>query len=98
MELIDRESLKAELLKNVEALADKTGFFEGIKMGYESAVYFVEQAPTVEKRKHGYWIEKPLAGNTTVTCSCCKTLFIKNSTKFACCPYCEAIMDGESND
>lgn len=33
MELIDRDALKAKLLKNVEELADKTGFFEGIKLG-----------------------------------------------------------------
>ena len=24
-------------------------------MGYESAVHFVEQAPTVEERKRGHW-------------------------------------------
>lgn len=55
MELIDREALKAKLEKNIEDLADKTGFFECIRMGYESAVHFVEQAPTVEERKHGRW-------------------------------------------
>ena len=49
MELIDREALKTKLEKNIEDLADKTGFFEGIKLGYESAVHFVEQAPTVDK-------------------------------------------------
>lgn len=55
MELIDREALKAKLEKNIEDLADKTGFFECIRMGYESAVHFVEQAPTVEERKYGHW-------------------------------------------
>lgn len=55
MELIDREALKVKLEKNIEDLADKTGFFECIRMGYESAVHFVEQAPTVEERKHGHW-------------------------------------------
>lgn len=55
MELIDREALKAKSEKNIEDLADKTGFFECIRMGYESAVHFVEQAPTVEERKHGRW-------------------------------------------
>lgn len=55
MELIAREALKSKLQKNIEELADKTGFFEGIRMGYESAVHFVEQAPTVEERKHGHW-------------------------------------------
>lgn len=55
MELISREALKSKLQKNIEELADKTGFFEGIKLGYESALHFVEQAPTVEERKHGRW-------------------------------------------
>lgn len=55
MELIAREALKSKLQKNIEELADKTGFFEGIRMGYESAVHFVEQAPTVEERKRGHW-------------------------------------------
>ena len=95
MELIAREALESKLQKSIEELADKTGFFEGIKMGYESAVHFVEQAPIVEERKQGHWIEKHLAGNTTITCSCCKTLVITNSTIFAYCPYCGAEMDGE---
>lgn len=55
MELIDREALKAKLEKNIEDLADKTGFFECIRMGYESAVHFVEQAPIVEERNRGHW-------------------------------------------
>ena len=66
MELIDRDALKAKLLKNVEELADKTGFFEGIKLGYQSAVHFVEQAPTVEERKHGRWL-----GGGAYYCSNC---------------------------
>jgi hypothetical protein len=51
---------------------------------------------SVEERKQGHWIEKHLAGNTTITCSCCKTLVITNSTIFAYCPYCGAIMDGKA--
>lgn len=95
MELIAREALKSKLQKNIEELADKTRFFEGIRMGYESAVHFVEQAPTVEERKQGRWIEKRLGGNTSRTCSCCKTLVFANSTTFNYCPYCGAEMDGE---
>lgn len=50
---------------------------------------------SVEERKQGHWIEKNLGGNTSRTCSCCKTLVFANSTIFAYCPYCGAIMDGE---
>lgn len=96
MELIDREALKAELLKNVEKLADKTGFFEGIRMGYESAVYFVEQAPTVEECKHGYWIEHP--EHPVGDCSICgeRVPIYGGSKKYKICPYCGAIMDGQA--
>lgn len=89
MELIDREALKAELLKNVEKLADKTGFFEGIRMGYESAVYFVEQAPTVEERKHGHWVRH----NNIIACSEC--IWEEGNTELNYCPNCGDIMDGE---
>ncbi|WP_417151462.1 hypothetical protein [Phascolarctobacterium faecium] len=92
MELIAREALKSKLQKNIEELADKTGFFEGIRMGYESAVHFVEQAPTVEERKHGHWIN-PKAWH--VECSECHHVLeiicgVKNY-----CPNCGAKMDGE---
>lgn len=92
MELIDREALKTKLEKNIEDLADKTGLFEGIKMGYESAVHFVEQAPTVEERKHGHWIN-PKAWH--VECSECHHVleFICDVKKY--CPNCGAKMEGE---
>jgi hypothetical protein len=89
MELIAREALKSKLQKNIEELADKTGFFEGIRMGYESAVHFVEQAPTVEERKHGHWEDIDL---DTSICSVCKNPQ-EYETRY--CPECGAIMDGE---
>lgn len=94
MELIDREALKTKLEKNIEDLADKTGFFEGIKMGYESAVHFVEQAPTVEERKHGRWVRH----NNIIACSECifDMCFDENIAELNYCPYCGAIMDGKA--
>lgn len=89
MELIAREALKSKLQKNIEELADKTRFFEGIRMGYESAVHFVEQAPTVEERKHGHWEDIDL---DTSICSVCKNPQ-EYETRY--CPECGAIMDGE---
>ena len=89
MELIDREALKTKLEKNIEDLADKTGFFEGIKLGYESAVHFVEQAPTVEERKHGHWID--LEFDDVSICSLCKN---PQEVETLYCPECGAIMDG----
>lgn len=93
MELIDREALKTKLEKNIEDLADKTGFFEGIKLGYESAVHFVEQAPTVEERKHGHWIRH----NNIIACSECiwDMYWEERNTELNYCPNCGAIMNGE---
>lgn len=90
MELIAREALKSKLQKNIEELADKTGFFEGIRMGYESAVHFVEQAPTVEERKRGHWID--LEFDDVSICSLCKN---PQEVETLYCPECGAIMDGE---
>lgn len=89
MELIAREALKSKLQKNIEELADKTGFFEGIRMGYESAVHFVEQAPTVEERKHGHWIDIDF---DTSICSMCKN---PQEIETTYCPNCGAKMEGE---
>lgn len=86
MKLIDAEKLKKSVM--------------GCDLWYENAdvwvvVDLIDDAPTVEKRKYGIWLRKPLAGRPTVRCSCCRTVFSENSEKFAYCPYCGAIMDGE---
>lgn len=97
MRLIKAEEVEAKLLERAASVDSlKSKFYLGLKTGFECSASWIDAIKTVEERQHGYWIEKPLAGNTTVTCSCCKTLFIKNSTKFAYRPYCGAIMDGET--
>ena len=96
MRLIDANAAKAELLAIAETIPAWPGFFDGLKTGYQSAADRLDTMSVVEERKLGHWIEKHLAGNTTITCSCCKTLVITNSTIFAYCPYCGAKMDGES--
>lgn len=100
MELIAREALKSKLQKNIEELADKTGFFEGIRMGYESAVHFVEQAPTVEERKRGHW-----DGGGAYYCSNCNAYAATDVfgggldiTEQHYCYNCGAIMDGKVGD
>lgn len=84
MRLIDADALKRE-----------PELLYGLTVAITEIQDVIDEATTVEERKHGHWIEKHLAGNTTITCSCCKTLVITNSTIFAYCPYCGAIMDGE---
>lgn len=85
MRLIDADALKRE-----------PELLYGLTVAITEIQDVIDEATTVEERKHGHWIEKHLAGNTTITCSCCKTLVITNSTIFAYCPYCGAIMDGKA--
>ena len=87
MRLIDADALKRE-----------PELLYGLTVAITEIQDVVDEATTVEERKHGHWIEKHLAGNTTITCSCCKTLVITNSTIFAYCPYCGAIMDGRKEN
>lgn len=98
MRLIDVDAAKAELLCVISITEDihaRSGFFDGIRVGYKRAADRLDTMPTVEERKQGHWIEKNLGGNTSRTCSCCKTLVFTNSTTFKYCPYCGAKMDGE---
>lgn len=94
MRLIDADALKVKLEKNVEDLGDKTGFFEGIKMGYQSAVHFVEKAPTVEERKHGRWKDGccTVCGEPAATDTHRDFLDVSEQHY---CYNCGAIMDGE---
>ncbi len=87
MRLIDADALKRE-----------PELLYGLTVAITEIQDVIDEATTVEERKHGHWIEKHLAGNTTITCSCCKTLVITNSTIFAYCPYCGAIMDGRKEN
>ena len=98
MRLIDVDAAKAELLCVISITEDihaRSGFFDGIRVGYKRAADRLDTMPTVEERKQGHWIEKNLGGNTSRTCSCCKTLVFTNSTTFKYCPYCGAKMEGE---
>lgn len=49
-------------------------------------------APTVEERKHGHWIGKPIAGYSIVRCSVCFA-FANNIERWNYCPNCGAKMD-----
>lgn len=95
MRLIDADAAKAELLRMVGDIHGWGEFFDGIRSGYQSAADRLDTMPTVEERKQGRWIEKSFGGNTSRTCSCCKTLVFTNSTILNSCPYCGAEMKGE---
>lgn len=93
MELIDREALKTKL----EKIAD----MNNPKWSYDSMmiakimIEILNEAPIVEERKNGHWIEHP--EHPIGDCSVCgeRVPIYSGSKKYKICPYCGAIMDGE---
>lgn len=94
MELIDREALKTKL----EKIAD----MNNPKWSYDSMmiakimIEILNEAPIVEERKNGHWIEHP--EHPIGDCSVCgeRVPIYSGSKKYKICPYCGAIMDGEN--
>jgi hypothetical protein len=94
MRLIDADALKLKLIgEELDAYAKADFRFSQALSIFQG---LINEAPTVEERKYGLWLRKPLAGRPTVRCSCCRTVFSENSEKFAYCPYCGAKMNGGS--
>lgn len=56
--------------------------------------FLIDEAPTVEERKHGHWIEHPK--HPIGDCSVCgeRVPIYSGSKKYKSCPYCGAKMDG----
>ena len=95
MRLIDADALKEKFQECINSITVSDPFITGVKTGYESAGYWIDEAPTVEERKHGHWIN-PKAWH--VECSECHHVleFICDVKKY--CSNCGAKMDGESNE
>lgn len=55
MRLIDAEALKEKFQECINSITVSDPFITGVKNGYESAEYWINEAPTVEERKHGHW-------------------------------------------
>lgn len=101
--IVTAVDLKPKILEYVKALErikycygyDTFGkYYNGKKSAYLNAANLIDEAPTVEERKHGYWKGKPLAGYCTVRCSYCRVSFEGNSGRWKYCPECGAKMDG----
>lgn len=80
--LIDAEELK-HILNNSK--------YYGTKIGNAFADMITE-CKTIEARKKGKWIGKPIAGYCTVQCSVCKNMFRENNGRWNFCPDCGADM------
>ena len=108
MRLIDADVLKPKILEYVKALErikycygyDTFGkYYNGKKSAYLNAANLaanlIDEAPTVEERKHGHWIElEPDKYGNFIQCSVCDSKFGLYS-KDNYCQACGAIMDGE---
>lgn len=92
MRLIDADVLKEKFQECINSIIVSDPFITGVKSGYESAGYWIDEAPTVEERKHGHWLTKKA---WHVECSECHHVleFICDVKKY--CPNCGAKMDGE---
>lgn len=92
MRLIDADALKEKFQECINSITVTAPFITGVKNGYESAEYWINEAPTVEERKHGHWLTKKA---WHVECSECHHVleFICDVKKY--CPNCGAKMDGE---
>lgn len=95
MRLIDADVLKEKFQECINSITVSDPFITGVKNGYESAGYWIDEAPTVEERKRGHWIEHPK--HPIGDCSVCgeRVPIYSGSKKYKICPYCGAIMDGE---
>ena len=92
MRLIDVDAAKAELLCVISITEDihaRSGFFDGIRVGYKRAADRLDTMPTVEERKQGHWIDITFDASM---CSVCQNTQ-EYETKY--CPNCGAEMKGE---
>lgn len=84
MRLIDADALKRE-----------PELLYGLTVAITEIQDVIDEAPTVEERKRGHWIEHP--EHPIGDCSVCgeRVPIYSGSKKYKICPYCGAIMDGE---
>lgn len=85
MRLIDADALKRE-----------PELLYGLTVAITEIQDVIDEAPTVEERKRGHWIEHP--EHPIGDCSVCgeRVPIYSGSKKYKICPYCGAIMDGET--
>lgn len=85
MRLIDADALKRE-----------PELLYGLTVAITEIQDVIDEAPTVEERKRGHWIEHP--EHPIGDCSVCgeRVTIYSGSKKYKICPYCGAIMDGQA--
>lgn len=82
-------------LIDADALRRRKELRFGLMAAITTIQFLIDEAPTVEERKHGHWIElEPDKYGNFIQCSVCDSKFGLYS-KDNYCQACGAIMDGE---
>ena len=65
----------------------------GLMAAITTIQFLIDEAPTVEERKHGHWVRH----NNIIACSECiwDMYWEEGNTELNYCPNCGAIMNGE---
>jgi hypothetical protein len=81
-------------LIDADALRRRKELRFGLMAAITTIQFLIDEAPTVEERKHGHWIEHP--EHPIGDCSVCgeRVPIYSGSKKYKNCPYCGAKMDG----
>lgn len=100
MRLIDADALKEKYQECINSITVSDPFITGVKNGYESAAYWVDEAPTVEERNRGHW-----EGGGAYYCSNCNAYAATDvfgggldTTEQHYCYNCGAIMEEKKGD
>lgn len=96
MRLIDADALKNKMLecsKNCFSYGAYDDYYTGREYAYLDAADLIDEAPTVEKRKHGHWLRH----NNIIACSECiwDMYWEEGNTELNYCPSCGAKMEGD---
>lgn len=81
-------------LIDADALRRRKELRFGLMAAITTIQFLIDEAPTVEERKHGHWIEHPK--HPIGDCSVCgeRVPIYSGSKKYKSCPYCGAKMEG----
>ena len=80
-------------LIDADALRRRKELRFGLMAAITTIKFLIDEAPTVEERKHGHWVRH----NNIIACSECiwDMYWEEGNTELNYCPNCGAIMNGE---
>ena len=80
-------------LIDADALRRRKELRFGLMAAITTIQFLIDEAPTVEERKHGHWVRH----NNIIACSECiwDMYWEEGNTELNYCPNCGAIMNGE---